>query len=362
MRPPAAAAALSAEAEAAALRRQARLTKPPGSLGALERIAVQLAGIQGRERPRSRPAAALIFAADHPVCRHGVSAYPASVTAAMLANFARGGAAASVLARRLAVPLRVIDVGVDPPVALPPPSECVFPVYRDSVASLGAGDLRREDAMSPEVFAAALAAGRRAVEALAPETQVLIAGEMGIGNTTAAAAVAARLLGGDPDRVVGPGTGLDGDALARKREVVRDALKRTEPWDPGASDAAAEALRRLGGRDLAALAGALIAARERGLAVVVDGFIASSAALAACAMQPGLRGHLLFGHRSAEPGHSLVLEALGAEPLLDLGLRLGEASGALTAFPLVDLACALHAGMATFEEARVPDRAPERPL
>lgn len=346
---------MTRDAEQRARRRQDSLTKPPGSLGRLEELAIQLASIQGVECPESRPARAILFVADHPVARHGVSAYPVAVTAAMVSNFAAGGAASTVLADHLGVGLDVVDVGVATLYSLPPLRRGGFPVRRHPVADCKVGDLRCEDAMAPDVFAAALGAGREAVEALPETTRVLLLGEMGIGNTTVASAVVARLLGVAPAAVAGRGTGLDDAGVERKAAVISDALARTEPWT-GAPEEAAVALRRLGGRDLAALVGAMLAAVDRKLAVLVDGYVVSAAALVACRMSPGVRPLLLFAHRSAEIGHAHVLDALGARPLLDLDMRLGEASGALAALPLLDAACRLHAGMATFERAGVPRR------
>jgi nicotinate-nucleotide--dimethylbenzimidazole phosphoribosyltransferase len=315
---------------------QQRLTKPPGSLGFLEEIPVQLAGLQGTAMPSSRPAAAILFASDHPVTRHGVSAYPVEVTAAMVRNFVAGGAAASVLARTLGVPLTVVDVGVFGAGEVPSTDAVRF--VRAPVAGDEAGDLRVEDAMSEATFARAVEAGAGAVDALPADVVVLVLGEMGIGNTTAASAV------------VGAGTGVAGAALSRKREVVRDAIERVDQVHSGE-----EAIRRLGGRDIAALFGAASRGCERGMAVLVDGFIVSAAILALVRSAPAARRSLLFAHRSDELGHKRVLEALEARPLLDLGLRLGEGSGALLALPLLDHACALHTRMATFASARVPE-------
>lgn len=334
---------MNSAAQEAAERRQQQLTKPPGSLGALEDIAITLAGIQGLERPSSRPAAALLFAADHPVTRHGVSAYPPSVTGAMMANFAGGGAASTVFARALDVPLQVVDVGVDSEY---PPSATV----RRAPRAGEAGDLRTEDALDAEAFEAAWSAGVDAIDGLPEDVRVVLLGEMGIGNTTPAAAVSAALLGRPAADLVGPGTGVAGEALENKRQVVEDALSRVGPLEPSAGR---EALLRLGGRELAAIAGAATRAVERGVAVLVDGFIVTSAVLAAVRAEPGVRDGLLFAHCSQEPGHRALLEALDARALLDLGLRLGEGSGALAALPLLDLACAMHAGMATFEEAAI---------
>src|SRR6195256_1871562 len=330
---------------------QQRLTKPRGSLGLLEDIPVQLAGLQRTAMPSSRPAAAILFASDHPVARHGVSAYPVEVTAAMLRNFVSGGAAASVLANELRVPLHVVDVGVlgGGYLSFEDDGRLVrAPVARDPV-----GDLRVEDAMSEATFARAVMAGASAVEALPAGVLVLVLGEMGIGNTTAASAVVAMLLdarGDEVDALVGAGTGVTGAALARKRAVVRDALARV-----GRVRSAEEAIRRLGGRDIAALFGAAARASERGMAVLVDGFIVSAAVLALVRSAPATRPSFLFAHRSTEPGHQRVLEALEATPLLDLRLRLGEASGALLALSLLDHACALHSRMATFSSAGVPE-------
>jgi nicotinate-nucleotide--dimethylbenzimidazole phosphoribosyltransferase len=368
-------------AEEAARVHQAQLTKPTGSLAELEGVAITLAAIQGSARPLARPAEALLFAADHPIAAHGVSAYPPEVTAQMVNNFVAGGAAASVLCRHLHVPLTVIDVGVNrsaatsipPPPPAPPRRRADEPpagerarrqqaehvayreqleragvrLVRDPVADEREGDLREAQAMSAPTFERAVAAGVAAVDRLAEGTRVVILGEMGIGNTTCAAAVAAALLERDGAELTGRGTGVDDDALERKRAVVQRAaaLVRGQP--------AARVLAAVGGRELAALAGAIGRAAERRICVLVDGFIVSTAALAAVRATPAIRPYLLFAHRSAEPGHHLVLDALAARPLLDLGLRLGEGSGALAAFPLVELACALHAEMATFASAGV---------
>ncbi|MGK3985729.1 nicotinate-nucleotide--dimethylbenzimidazole phosphoribosyltransferase [Sorangium sp. So ce136] len=339
-----------AGAAGAARARQDVLTKPRGSLGALEDLAVTLAGIQGGP-PASRPAAAVLFAADHPVTRHGVSAYPAEVTAAMVANFVRGGAAASVLCRHLGVELRVVDVGVAHPYERVDRGGAGALLRRDPVADDPIFDLRVEDALSEAVYERALRAGAAEIDALGGDTRVVLLGEMGIGNTTAAAAMTALLLGLAPEDVVGAGTGVAGDALSRKIEVVRDAVRRVQRADPRS------VVRAVGGKEIAALVGAMARAIERRIAVLVDGFIVSAAALALVHMAPGARAGMIFAHRSAERGHARVLSALGARPLLDLEMRLGEASAALAALPLLDAACALHAGMATFESARVPDRA-----
>ncbi|MCG8588233.1 MAG: nicotinate-nucleotide--dimethylbenzimidazole phosphoribosyltransferase [Proteobacteria bacterium] len=331
------------EAEASARERQRQLLKPLGSLGKLEALAIDLARIQRTRRPAARPAAVLLFASDHPVWKHEVSAYPQAATAMMMTAFASGGAACATLARALGLPLQVVDVGVAEAYSTPRGGSVVL--RRESVADAETGDLRTEDAMSESVCAEAREAGRRAIDALGNEVHVLVLGEMGIANTTPAAALAAHVLGLPAEALVGPGTGLDAAGLERKRRVVADALARV------AGTAADAALQRLGGREIAALVGAIERAAERRQTVLVDGFIVSAAALYAVTERPEVRDVLIFSHCSAEPGHARVLERLAASALLDLGLRLGEASGALTAFPLLELACRVHAEMWTFDDA-----------
>jgi nicotinate-nucleotide--dimethylbenzimidazole phosphoribosyltransferase len=326
-----------------ALARQSILTKPAGSLGVLEELAVQLADVQQSDQPSSRPAATLLFAADHPVAALGVSAYPPAVTRAMLANFVGGGAASSVLARTQNVSLSVIDVGVLG-------SEPVPGTIRTAVADMAEGDLINTDAMSVETFRAAQEAGEAAVKALPSDVKVLILGEMGIGNTTLASAVAAATLGASAQVTVGRGTGVDDEALARKRSVVASAVARVGNVTP------LEALRRLGGRELAAMAGATEAAAARNLVVLVDGVVVTAALLGLLLSFPQLRRHCIFAHHSADASHQAMLRALDVRPLLDLNLRLGEGTGALTALPLLDSACRLHNEMSTFEQAAVPGR------
>ncbi|WP_440996367.1 nicotinate-nucleotide--dimethylbenzimidazole phosphoribosyltransferase [Arhodomonas sp. SL1] len=323
--------------------RQAELTKPPGALGRLESLAVRLAGLQGRICPVLDDVRILVFAADHGVVTRGVSAFPAEVTVQMVANFAAGGAAVSVLARELGAALEVVDVGTATDYAVPAG-------VRLRRAGRGTDDFTVGAAMDEAAFAAADEAGREvAAEAAAGGTRLLIGGEMGIANTTAATAVACALLGAEPGALTGPGTGLDATGRAHKAAVIRQGLERHGAALSGAD----EALRRLGGFEIVALAAAMEQAAAEGVPTLVDGFITSVAALAAVRRQPDLAPWLLFAHRSAEPGHGAVLEALGGEPLLDLGMRLGEGSGAAVAVPLLRLACALHGGMATFAEAAV---------
>jgi nicotinate-nucleotide--dimethylbenzimidazole phosphoribosyltransferase len=335
-------AAPDPDTEAAARAHQAQLTKPPGSLGALESLAARLAGLQRDPRPSAERVWISVFAGDHGVAVEGVSAFPQAVTGEMVRNFAGGGAAISVLARALGATLEVVNLGT---VNDPGP---IDGVRRATIAPCTA-NLCEAPAMTPEQFAAALAAGADSVRAAkAAGAQLFIGGEMGIANTTAATALACALLREPPEALAGAGTGLDAAGIARKQAVVRRALDRHAHVD-----APDETLRCLGGFEIAALAGAFIASAQAGLPVLVDGFIATAAALAAVRINPGMRAWLLFAHRSRERGHARLLDALAAEPLLDLGLRLGEASGAAVAVPLLRLACALHAGMATFAQAGV---------
>lgn len=341
---------LDAATRAAARLRQDNLTKPPGSLGHLEHLAVELAAMQYRVKPRIEQPWISIFAADHGVVAEGVSAFPQEVTQQMLANFVNGGAAISVLARANGAHLEVVDAGTLSPAPMPG--------VRWAKAGDGSANFIREPAMSAAQLAHSLDLGRDAVErALADGRDLFIGGEMGIGNTTAAAALACALLGLPGRELAGPGTGLDGTGVNHKATVIDKALALhgfTPPFEKGGTeDRAHAALRCLGGFEIAALAGAYIACAQRGLPALVDGFITTAAALAACRMNPGARDWLLFAHASAEPGHARLLAALDARPLLRLEMRLGEGSGAATALPLLRLACELHAGMATFAEAGV---------
>jgi len=326
----------------AARAHQLQLTKPPGSLGALEDLAVRLAALQGTPRPSAERVWISVFAGDHGVAEEGVSAFPQAVTGEMVRNFAGGGAAVSVLARALGATLEVVNLGT-----VNDPGE-IAGVRRAIIAPCTA-NFCRAPAMSEAQFAAALEAGAASVRAARDAgAQVFVGGEMGIANTTAAAALACALLDAAPAALTGAGTGLDAAGVAHKSAVIGRALAlHAAATDPR------ERLRRLGGFEIAALAGACVAAAQAGLPVLVDGFITTAAALAAVRINPGVRDWLLFAHRSHERGHAALLRALDAEPLLDLGLRLGEASGAATAVPLLRLACALHGGMATFAQAGV---------
>jgi nicotinate-nucleotide--dimethylbenzimidazole phosphoribosyltransferase len=333
--------------EARAEARQQTLLKPPGSLGRLEELAIRLSAAQASDTPQSRPAACLLFAADHPVTKHGVSPYPSAVTATMVSMFARGMAASTVMAKHLGVPVTVIDVGVDTPYEV---ASCVPGVSHERAnaeALRNAGDLRTGEAMSVQALSAALSAGDMAVQNLPVDTKVLLLGEMGIGNTTPAAAVYAGLLGLSAEEATGRGTGADDGILKTKIAVVADALATLQARDP------MTVLRQVGGREIAALVGAIRSARARGIAVVVDGFIVGAAAAVYLRMLADSEAEhgLFFSHTSHERGHARALSVLGAKPYLDLQMRLGESTGALALLPLLDLACALHNGMATFADA-----------
>jgi nicotinate-nucleotide--dimethylbenzimidazole phosphoribosyltransferase len=319
-------------------------TKPRGSLGRLEELAARLAEIRGTATPGRLRAAIVVAASDHGVAARGVSAYPQEVTGQMLANFARGGAAICVLARTVGAELRVFDLGV-----LSPERDTRI---RDLRIAAGTADLTEGPAMTRGQAELCLNAGREvAAELAADGIGVVALGEMGIGNTTSAAALAAALLPADPEETCGPGTGVDGEGLRRKVEAVRRALARNRP-DPADG---LTALIELGGYEIGFLAGIALAAAELRLVVVIDGFITAAAALVAERVTPGTREAMIAAHLSPEPGHRLVLEALGLEPLLDLGLRLGEGTGAALALPLVDAALAILGDMATFDSAGVTD-------
>lgn len=330
------------DAASAARTRQGALTKPPGALGELETIAIKLAGWQGRVLPRLERVHITVFAADHGVTEEGVSAFPAAVTAEMIKNFVRGGAAISVLARALDATLEVINLGTI--------GQGVIAGAYDVALGRGTANFVNGPAMTDWQLEGALEAGRQSVErALGEGAQLYIGGDMGIGNTTAAAALACALLPAKPEALAGPGTGLDERGVARKAAVIRRALNK----HTGHLKTARDALQLVGGFEIAALVGAYARCAQLGLPALIDGFISGAAALAASRMRPGAQRWWLFAHRSKEPGHAAILTALEARPVLDLGMRLGEGSGAAVAVPLLRLACELHARMATFAEAGV---------
>jgi nicotinate-nucleotide--dimethylbenzimidazole phosphoribosyltransferase len=331
------------------------LTKPPGSLGRLEDLAARLGGIQQTLAPKARPRRLVLFAADHGVVAEGVTAWPAEVTHLMVQNILGGGAASSVLARTTGTELRVIDVGT-----LGPDLGAV-PGYACRKVRAGSRNLATGPALTGEEFERALAVGReQAVVAAADGMRVLAAGEMGIGNSTPASCLTALLAGVPVETVVGRGAGADDNTLARKRAVVaaavdaqRSILDSDRSCSARPQDVRA-AIAAVAGLEIAALAGFFMAAAEVGLTVVLDGFIATAAALVAQRLRPGTAAVMIAAHRSAEPGHAAALGRLGLEPFLDTwGMRLGEGTGALTLLPLLDAAAALLGEMATFESAGI---------
>jgi nicotinate-nucleotide--dimethylbenzimidazole phosphoribosyltransferase len=331
----------------AARSRQDQLTKPAGALGRLETLAIELAGLQLTDRPRAGRVPIVVFAGDHGIAAQGVSAYPQNVTIAMMANFAAGGAGISVLARELGSTLEVVDAGTL--------AEVPMPGIVTDKPRRGSRDFSQQTALDAADIAFALDCGKRAVErAAASAPDIFIFGEMGIGNTTSASAIAAALLGTSAEAMTGRGTGLDAAGRVRKAQLIDAALAHHRIASRASPE---QILYAVGGLEIAAIAGAIIASAQAGIPVLIDGFIVSVAALTAMRLNPSCRPYLIFAHRSAEQGHRLVLDALDARPLLDLDLRLGEGSGAALALPILRLACALHNGMATFAEAAVPDRA-----
>ena len=306
--------------------RDPQLTKPPGALGRLEEIAEWLAAWSGRAPAVTRPLVA-VFAGNHGVTRQGVSPFPSEVTAQMVANFAAGGAAINQICIANDLGLKVFDLALEMPT----------------------GDITCEAALDERACAATMAFG---MESIAGGTDLLCVGEMGIGNTTIAAAICHGLFGGRAEDWVGPGTGAQGEGLKRKTEAVETAVAfhRSHLDDP------LEVLRRLGGRELAAMAGAILAARMERIPVILDGYVVTAAASVLHAANPTALDHCMIGHVSAEPGHIRVIEKLGKKPLLSLGMRLGEATGAALAAGIVKAAAQCHTGMATFDQAGVSDK------
>ena len=307
-------------ARAAVARRATEVLRPSGALARLDELAAWLAGWQRTDRPRVERPAVLVFVGDHGVVAEGVSAYGSEINHEMLRALRDGVATASVMARQLGARLEAVDVGVGRPT----------------------GNLRREPALTAARFDECLAIGRSAVAAL--DADVVVLGEMGIGNTTAAAAVCATLFGGRPSEWTGRGAGIDDAGLRRKRAVVSAARRRVGAADP------LDILRQLGGTELVALAGATLEARARALPVILDGYVVGAAVAPLEVARPGTLDHCLAGHLSAEPGHRRLLDRLGMHPLLDLDLRLGEASGGMAALALVRLAAACVTDVATFAE------------
>jgi len=317
-------------------------TKPPGSLGQIEALALQMAIAQQTDNPVADPARLLLFAGDHGLVEEGVSTWPSEVTAQMVLNFLDGGAAANVFARANGMDISVIDAGVL--AELPDHPD----LFRANIRK-GTRNAFKENALTLEEVSAALVFGEElASDEVSVGTRVIALGEMGIGNTSSAALLTHAIEGIDLETLTGPGAGLDGEGVNRKLEI----LKKTAARRPGLLKPI-DALCAFGGLEIACMTGALIGAAQANAVVLVDGFIATSAALCALRMHPELSGNVVYAHKSSEPGHVAMLEALGATPLIDLELRLGEGSGALLAFPLLRCACAMLNEMATFESASI---------
>jgi nicotinate-nucleotide--dimethylbenzimidazole phosphoribosyltransferase len=335
---------VDARAEAAARARQDMLTKPQGSLGRLEELSIRLAGITGQERPRLGRKVVFTLAGDHGVVAEGVSAYPQAVSAQMVANFLQGGAAVCVLARRAGAEVVVADMGLASEV----PGDTT--ALRKCRVAAGTANMAQGPAMTREQMEQAVCAGLDLVAEQAEQGLALAAtGEMGIGNTTPATAILCACSGLDPSEVTGPGTGLDQAGVARKAEVIRRALQINAP----AAGDAWEVLRKVGGLEIAGLTGVILGCAARHIPVVVDGFISTSAALVAARACPAATQYMFAGHRSSEPGHDRMLVALGLEPILDLRMRLGEGTGAVLAFGVLEAAAAILDEMATFTDAGV---------
>lgn len=338
-------AMIDEDARAAAEARQRILTKPPGALGKLEALAIQLAALQGREKPRVDRVDITVFAGDHGVVAEGISAFPQQVTYEMVKNFANGGAAINVLAKSLGATLKVVNLGT-----VVEADE--LPGVVNHLLGPGTANFTRQSAMTKQQLDSAMQVGRATVmQCRQKDSELFIGGEMGIGNTTAAAAICCALLGVDAHTMAGPGTGLDSAGVAHKADVIGRALAAHADQAKTPIDV----LRIFGGFEIAALTGCYIACAQESIAVLVDGFISTCAALCASRLCVGSEQWFLYSHASAEPGHKTILAALDAEPVLDLGMRLGEGSGAAVVVPILRQACALHNEMATFAEADVSD-------
>lgn len=327
-----------------AQQRQLQLTKPAESLGRLEQVAVALSSMQSTIAPTVDNIEIAIFAGDHGVAEEGISAFPQAVTGEMVKNFARGGAAISVIAKQIHAGLTVVNAGtID--------QEYFGEPVIDQPIAQGTANIVNQSAMTKPQCLAALALGKRIIDEYTDSIELVIGGEMGIGNTTSATALAAAFGIATAEKLVGPGTGLDRQGVAHKLKIIKQALQRLQ----GVQQPPITLLSELGGFEIVALVGFYISAAQRGVTILVDGYISTIAAFAACQINPKVRQWMLFSHSSAEPGHQRVLEAMSAQPLLSLGMRLGEGSGAAVAVSLLKCACALQNNMATFAEAGVSD-------
>jgi nicotinate-nucleotide--dimethylbenzimidazole phosphoribosyltransferase len=337
---------LDTEAAAAAQARQNTLTKPPGSLGRLEELSVRLAGIMGQPLPAIKDKVIVTMAGDHGVVEEGVSAYPQEVTTQMVLNFLGGGAAINALARHVGARVVVVDMGV----------KGDLPAHPDLLSKKvapGTANIARGPAMTREQAVRSLEAGIEVVEAeIGRGLDIVGLGEMGIGNTTPSAAIAAAFTGESPDLIAGRGTGVDDVGLARKIKAIEAALAVNRP-DP---DDALDVLAKVGGFEIGGLAGVILGAAAHRKAVMVDGFISTAAAMVATRLAPAAKPYLIAAHRSQEYGHGMMLDWLGLDPLVDLDMRLGEGTGAAIGISLAEAACKALAEMATFDEAGVSDK------
>ncbi|MBT4238690.1 MAG: nicotinate-nucleotide--dimethylbenzimidazole phosphoribosyltransferase [Oceanospirillaceae bacterium] len=339
-------AALNANAREQGLERQGQLTKPPGSLGLLETMAVRLCAMQGVDKPNVDHAQVVVFAGDHGIAAEGVSAFPQVVTGEMVKNFSRGGAAICALARQNNAQFEVVNVGTV--VDLPSMNDVL-----DSSIMPGTSNFAQQPAMTLDQLSQAMTAGMAAADrAAANQVTLFIGGEMGIANTSSATALAAWATGQSVARLVGPGTGLDLQGISHKAQVIESALAK----HASAMISPVEALRHIGGLEIAALVGAYIRLGQLGIAILVDGFITTSAAIVAAKIHPQILDWMFFAHASAEPGHQTMMTSLGAKAMLDLDMRLGEGSGAGVALSILKSACVTHNEMATFAEASVSEK------
>ncbi len=339
------------QAKGAAAQRQQRLTKPPGSLGRLEDLSIQLAGIFGTARPTVRGATVIVAAADHGVVAQGVTGYPQAVTAQMVLNFLAGGAAINVMARTRGVDLVIVDAGVATPLPAHPDLRVVAP-------ERGTCDITQGPAMTRAQAEASIRAGvKLAIAAAERGASIIGTGDMGIGNTTSASAITAVLTHMPARQTTGRGTGRNDPELAHKISCVERALDVNQPNPADGLDV----LTKVGGFEIGVLAGVVMGGAIARRVVVLDGFVSGAAGLIAHSLCPTVRDYLVAGHLSAEPGHRIALEHMDLRPLLDLGMRLGEGTGALLATGLVEIAAACLADMATFDEAGVSDREPADP-
>ena len=339
-------ATLNTSAKEQGLERQGQLTKPPGSLGSLEAMAVRLCAMQGVQKPSVDNAQVVVFAGDHGVAAEGVSAFPQVVTGEMVKNFSRGGAAICALARQNNAAFEVVNLGTV--VDLSAMENIV-----DNTIMAGTANFAQQAAMTLEQLTQSLAAGKAAVDrAAANGATLFIGGDMGIANTTAATALASWATGQSVTSLVGPGTGLDAQGVTHKGQVIETALAK----HADAMTSPVEALRHVGGLEIAALVGAYIRSAQVGMAILVDGFITTSAAILASKIQPEITDWMFFAHASAEPGHQAMMASVGADTILDLGMRLGEGSGAGVALSILKSACVTHNEMATFAEASVSEK------